>query len=146
MCCVVSAGERAAGEPNQSTAAGEWHSEGRSELCHQSDGEQVSTLLIRGHLCPILLIFLLQNLKAIHHFDKLEKLRVDYSVFHMQNSGVQTCRPACLFILKNVSSCLYANIVNNYRLRHWSTCENYWSRLQRVYTARFAISYASAVL
>lgn len=100
MCCVVSAGERAAGEPNQSSAAGEWHSEGCSQLCHQSDGEQVSTLLIWGHLCPIVLIFfLLQNLKAIHHFDKLEKLYVDYSVFHMQNSGVPTCRPAYFFIL-----------------------------------------------
>lgn len=67
MCCVVSAGERAAGEPNHSTAAGEWHSEGRSQLCDQSDGEQVSTLLIRGHLCPILLIYFFLFAKSESH-------------------------------------------------------------------------------
>lgn len=43
--CVVPAGEGAAGEPDHSTAAGERHSEGRSQLCHQPDGEQVSVTL-----------------------------------------------------------------------------------------------------
>lgn len=40
--CVVSAGEGAAGRPDQSTAAREQHPEGRSQLRHQPDGEQVS--------------------------------------------------------------------------------------------------------
>lgn len=41
-CCVVPADEGAAGKPDHSTAAGEWYPEGRSQLCHQPDGEQVS--------------------------------------------------------------------------------------------------------
>lgn len=40
--CAVSAGEGAAGRPDHSTAAGERHPEGRSQLRHQPDGEQVS--------------------------------------------------------------------------------------------------------
>lgn len=43
--CVVPAGEGAAGEPDHSTAAGERHLEGRSQLCHQPDGKQVSAEL-----------------------------------------------------------------------------------------------------
>lgn len=41
-CCIVPADEGAAGKPDHPTAAGEWYPEGRSQLCHQPDGEQVS--------------------------------------------------------------------------------------------------------
>lgn len=45
--CAVSAGEGAAGKPDHSTATGERYPEGRSQLCHQPDGEQVSVTVLK---------------------------------------------------------------------------------------------------
>lgn len=59
-CCpysLVPTDERATGKPklsNLSSAAGEWYPEGRSQLCHQPDGEQVSVTFNRKTLQLIL--------------------------------------------------------------------------------------------
>ena len=45
IVCIVPTGEGAAGKPDHSPAAGERHPEGRGQLGHQPDGEQVSATL-----------------------------------------------------------------------------------------------------
>lgn len=61
---VVSADEGADGEPDHSTAAGERDPEGRSQLSHHSDGEQVSLTLLE----QILQIILCHDLSNIPIF------------------------------------------------------------------------------
>lgn len=60
--CLVPTDERATGKPklsDLSSAAGEWYPEGRSQLCHQPDGEQVSVTFNRPYSsCFICLICL----------------------------------------------------------------------------------------